>query len=247
MTLVNLVQFTFFPVIKAAFSSHVGRRIPVYSVDIPDKRAAVTLDATWGADKTEAILDVLDKHGVKATFFLAGYWLERYPDHVRLIASRGHEIGNHSYSHPHLNSLSIESIKAELNRCSDLIEILTGTRPVLFRPPFGEYSNRVIEAAESCGLVTIQWDVDSLDWQNLSAAAIQSRVLSKVQPGSIILFHNNGLHTVEALDLVIRELKNRGYELVPVSSLLLSGDTYVDHTGRQRLRSRSSSSSRMEV
>ena len=247
MTLVNIAQFSLFPVIKSAVSSQMGRKIPVYSVDVPDKRVSVTLDATWGAKQTADLLAVLDKHGVKATFFLAGYWIEEYPDHVRMIASKGHEIGNHTYSHPHLNSLDIESIKKELNRCSDMIENLTGTRPTLFRPPFGEYSNKVIEAAEACGLETIQWDVDSLDWQNLSASAIQSRVLSRVQPGSIILFHNNGLHTVEALDAVIRELKSRGYEFVPVSSLLLEGNTYVDHTGRQRLRSSASTASRSEV
>lgn len=247
VTLVNVAQFSLFPVIRSAVSSQIGRRIPVYSVETPDQRVSVTLDATWGAKQTEDLLDVLDKHGVKATFFLAGYWIEEYPDHVKMIASRGHEIGNHTYSHPHLNSLDTDSIRKELNRCSDMIENLTGTRPNLFRPPFGEYSNKVIEAAESCGLVTIQWDVDSLDWQNLSAAAIQSRVLSRVQRGSIILFHNNGLHTVEALDVVIRELKSKGYEFVPVSSLLLNGDTYVDHTGRQKLRSGASAPSRLEV
>lgn len=251
LTLLNSLQFVLFPTIMSVVSSQLGRRIPIYSVDVSDKRMSVSLDATWGAARTQDLLDVLDKHGVKATFFLAGYWVEEYPDHVRMIAARGHEIGNHTYSHPHLNALGSESIKAELNRCSDMIENLTGRRPVVFRPPFGEYSNKVIEAAEACGLATIQWDVDSLDWQNLSASAIVRRVLDRAQPGSIILFHNNGLHTVEALDAVLRELKSKGYSFVPVSSLLLTGDTYVDHTGRQKLRSgardSSQTSGRLEV
>lgn len=247
LTLLNAFQFLLLPSIISVVSSQLGRRIPIYSVDVSDNKMSVTLDATWGAERTQDLLDVLDKHGVKATFFLAGYWVEEYPDHVRMIAARGHEIGNHTYSHPHLNSLGAESIKAELNRCSDMIENLIGRRPVVFRPPFGEYSNKVIEAAEACGLTTIQWDVDSLDWQNLSASAIVSRVMDKAQSGSIILFHNNGLHTVEALDTVLGQLKGKGYSFVPVSQLLLVGDTYVDHAGRQKLRSGARDSSRAPV
>lgn len=246
ITLVNVIQFSLYPTIASVVSSKIGRRIPVYSVDVEDDRVSVSLDATWGASRTQALLDVLDKHGVKATFFLAGYWIKEYPDHVRMIAARGHEIGNHSYSHPHLNSLSADSIATELDRCSDMIESLTGKRPVLFRPPFGEYNNRVIETAEACGLTTIQWDVDSLDWQNLSKSEIVNRVMSRVKRGSIILFHNDGLHTVEALDTVLGELKNRGFTIVPISLLLLTGETYVDHTGRQKAKPGSPRTSSVE-
>lgn len=246
ITLVNAVQFSLYPTIASVVSSKLGRRIPVYSVDVQDDRVSVSLDATWGASRTQDILDVLDKHGVKATFFLAGYWVNEYPDHVRMIAARGHEIGNHSYSHPHLNSLTAESIAAELNRCSDMIESLTGKRPKVFRAPFGEYNNRVIETAEACGLTTIQWDVDSLDWMNLSKSEIVNRVMSRVKRGSIILFHNNGEHTVEALDTVLGELKSKGFTIVPVSALLLTGETYVDHSGRQMARSGSPKTSTAE-
>lgn len=246
ITLVNAVQFSLYPTIASVVSSKLARRIPVYSVDVEDDRVSVTLDATWGASRTQDILDVLDKHGVKATFFLAGYWVNEYPDHVRMIAARGHEIGNHSYSHPHMNSLTADSIAAELNRCSDMIEGLTGKRPTVFRPPFGEYNNRVIDTADACGLTTIQWDVDSLDWMNLSKSEIVNRVMSRVKEGSIILFHNNGMHTVEALDTVLSELKSRGFRAVPVSSLLLTGETYVDHTGRQKAKPGSPRTSSVE-
>lgn len=234
MTLVNIAQFSLFPVIKSAVSSQMGRKIPVYSVDVPDKRVSVTLDATWGAKQTADLLAVLDKHGVKATFFLAGYWIEEYPDHVRMIASKGHEIGNHTYSHPHLNSLDIESIKKELNRCSDMIENLTGTRPTLFRPPFGEYSNKVVTAAEKCGYKSIQWSIDSLDWQELGKEPMVKRVTESLHPGAIILFHNNGKYTAEALPEIIAFVKEQSYKVVPVSELLYKENYYIDsNTGAQ--------------
>ena len=104
----------------------------------------------------------------------------------------------------------------------------------------------MIDTADACGLTTIQWDVDSLDWMNLSKSEIVNRVMSRVKEGSIILFHNNGMHTVEALDTVLSELKSRGFRAVPVSSLLLTGETYVDHTGRQKAKPGSPRTSSVE-
>lgn len=235
ITAINLVQFIAFNYAKDLITASAGQRIiPIYSVEVPDKRLSISFDATWGAGYTDDLLDMLDRQGVKATFFLAGYWLEKYPDYVKKIASRGHEIGNHSYTHPHMNSLAEQEIRNELNRTSDLIESLTGARPKLFRPPFGEYSNKVIIGAKECGMETIQWDVDSLDWQNTTVDAIVNRVMGKAKPGSIILFHNNGTHTVKAAEIIITRLKSQGYTIQPISELILKGEFYVDHTGRQR-------------
>ncbi len=114
----------------------------------------------WGADNTERILDVLDEYGVKATFFVVSAWAEQYPDTARAIAARGHEVMNHSSKHDHYNSLTAGQIVADVNKCNDTIEALTGVRPTLMRCPFGEYDDHVIAAVRSTGMEPIQWDVE---------------------------------------------------------------------------------------
>lgn len=212
-----------------------SRLVPIYCVARDDRACAVTVDATWGDDKTIALLDLFDKHGLKVTFFLAGHWIKSYPDKVREIASRGHELGNHSWTHPHMSALSRDKVRDELERTQQAIADLVGKRPSVFRPPFGDYTNTVITVAKECGLDTIQWSVDSLDWKDLSAGQIHERVMKRVRPGAIILFHNAGKNSVEALDWIIRDLKTEGYAMLPVSQLLLEGETYIDRsTGEQR-------------
>ena len=212
-----------------------SRLVPIYCVARDDRVCSLTVDATWGDDKTMALLDLFDRHGLKVTFFLAGQWIKSYPDKVREIASRGHELGNHSWTHPHMSALSRDKIRDELERTQQAIADLVGKRPAVFRPPFGDYSNTVITVAQECGLRTIQWSVDSLDWKDLSAAQIRERVMKRVRPGAIVLFHNAGKNSVEALDWIIRDLKTEGYVMLPVSGLLLDGETYIDRsTGEQR-------------
>ncbi len=137
------------------------RRVPVYGVDTDKKQVAISFDAAWGDEFTEGILDILDTYDVKATFFLVNFWSEKYPDDVKMIAERGHDIGNHSTTHPDMAGLSEEEIIRELDTSADTIESLTGKRPTLFRPPYGSYSNRLIDTAESLGYQTIQWSVDA--------------------------------------------------------------------------------------
>ena len=125
----------------------------------------------------------------------------------------------------------------EVNNCSDKIEKITGVRPTLFRCPYGEYNDHVIGTINGMGVTSIQWDVDSLDWKEYDAATITQRVTSRVQPGSIMLFHNAALHTPEALPGILEYLLGEGYQVVPVSQLILPGtcgtDYTIDHTGRQ--------------
>jgi len=213
-----------------------GRIIPIYSVERPDQALSITFDATWGADQTGNLLEILRKNRVKATFFLCGLWVEKYPEMVKRIALEGHEIGNHSYTHPHMNKLTSEEIAHEILQTHQLIRELTDQTPTVFRPPFGEYNNRLIETARSCHYETIIWDVDSLDWKNLSASEMLNRIIKRVQPGSIILCHNAGKHTPETVSQLLPFLKKQGYQLVPLSQLLLKGETYTDHTGRQKLK-----------
>ena len=179
----------------------------------------------------------MDRYDITATFFVVGSWVDKYPESVKALSDAGHEVMNHSNSHAHMSQLSTQEIVADLNACNDKIEAVTGVRPTLVRPPYGEYDDHVINAVRSMGMEPIQWDVDSLDWKDLSAPEITQRVVNKVQPGSIVLFHNAALHTPEALPGIIEALLQEGYTFVPISQIILPGecgtDYTIDHTGRQ--------------
>ncbi|HHT46420.1 MAG TPA: polysaccharide deacetylase family protein [Firmicutes bacterium] len=210
------------------------RLVPIYYVDTKEKKVAFSFDACWGASHTPALLEILRENNIKTTFFLTGFWVEKFPEMVKKICEEGHEIGNHTYSHPHLNGLGEQEIKIELERVGNMIFELTDVQPTLFRPPFGEYSNKVIKAAEKCGYLTIQWSIDSLDWQELGKEPMVKRVTEKLHPGAIILFHNNGKYTAEALPEIIEYTKERGYTIVPISELLYKENYYIDsNTGAQ--------------
>ncbi len=214
-----------------------GRELPVYGVGRSDNRIALTIDAAWDADKTPFILDTLDKYNVKATFFLCGVWVKQYPDFVKEISKRGHEIGNHSLTHPHMARMDAIAIQKELKDLDDMLEELTGKRSTLFRPPFGEYNDTVIKAAREAGYEVIQWSRDTVDWkQDRSAQTILDGVLKKLQSGDIILCHNNGYKIETYLPVLIETAQQKGYSFVTVSELLLSGETSIDNNGIQQAR-----------
>lgn len=217
----------------AVQTAQTDRILPIYSVERDNKAVALSFDAAWGNEDTQQLIDILNDHGVKATFFLVGQWVDRYPESVKALADAGMDVMNHSDDHAHFSQLSEQDIISNVNACNDKIEAITGTRPTLFRCPYGEYDNHVVSAVNSMGMHVIQWNVDSLDWKELSAQEITARVTKQVVPGSIILFHNAALHTPEALPGIIEYLQQEGYEILPVSQLILSGDTVIDHTGRQ--------------
>ena len=159
--------------------------------------------------------------------------MDKYPESVRALAEAGHEVMSHSSHHDHFSKLSSEQIRADLTACNRKIEAVTGVSPRLFRCPYGEYDDHVITAVRDFGMEPIQWSVDSLDWKELSADEITQRVLQGIQPGSIVLFHNAAKHTPEALPGILEALQERGYRIVPVSELLLDGETFLDSTGMQ--------------
>ncbi|NLJ80276.1 MAG: polysaccharide deacetylase family protein [Firmicutes bacterium] len=227
----SLLPQTQRPSILSVFAP--DRLIPIYSVQTEQKKVAISFDATWGTELTDEILEILSTHELSTTFFLAGYWVDKHPEYVVKIAAAGHEIGNHSYSHPHLNSLDEKGISYELVKNENLIQDLTGQRTSLFRPPFGEYSNKVISTASSLGYYTIQWSVDSLDWKNLTSGEIYERIMAQIKPGDIVLFHNAAPGTPGAIRRIIPDLLAQGYEIIPVSQLIYKGEYYIDHTGRQ--------------
>lgn len=221
----------------AVVTSAAQRQLPIYCVQRDQKMLSISFDAAWGNEDTQQLIDILGKYNIKATFFVVGEWVDKYPESVKALADAGHEVMNHSNTHAHMSKLSREEIIADVNACNDKIEQVTGVRPTLIRPPYGEYDDNVISAIRSMDMEPIQWDVDSLDWKELSASEITKRVTEKVQPGSIVLFHNAAKHTPEALPGILENLLQQGYTVVPISQLILPGecgtDYTLDHTGRQ--------------
>ena len=209
------------------------RKVPVYYVNTDQKQVAISFDAAWGADKTEKIMEICDEFGVKATFFLVGMWVEKYPDMVKKINDNGFEIGTHSNTHPDMTKLSADSQKLELETSINLIKNITNKPVEIFRAPFGAYNDTLISTAESLDLITIQWDVDSLDWKGLSAMEINNRVLNGVRNGSIILCHNNSDHILDALPIMLDRLTKRGYKVGTVGDLIYKTDFMIDNNGMQ--------------
>ena len=210
-----------------------SRQLPVYSVQRSDKQIAISFDAAWGNEDTQMLIDILEQYGVKTTFFVVGTWVSRYPESVQALSEAGHEVMNHSSTHAHFSQLSHSEIVSDITACNQKIAAVTGVTPTLFRCPYGEYDDHVIQAVSSLGMTAVQWDVDSLDWKGIPAGQIQRRVMDKVQPGSIILFHNAAENTPEALPGILEALQAEGYTIVPISQLLLKGDCFIDNTGRQ--------------
>ena len=225
---------------KAAGAEEVfwsgSRSLPIYSVDRSDNKIAISFDCAWGTEHTDAILKNLESANVRATFFMVEFWTEKYPDYVKKIDEKGHEIGTHSATHSYMSRISADEIRKELTSSSEAITSVTGKNVTLFRPPYGDYNNQLIDTCNAMGITPIQWDVDSLDWKDLSAGDIAARILDQVKSGSIILCHNNGLNTAEALPIIFDTLHAKGYEFVPIGELIYTENYAIDSTGRQYLK-----------
>lgn len=192
-----------------------------------------TFASPWGNEDTQTLIDILERFHVKTTFFVVGDWAEKYPESVKALHDAGHEVMSHSNHHDHFNSLSADQIVADVTASNERIAAASGVTPTLIRCPYGEYDDHVISAIRSMGMEPIQWDVDSLDWKDYDADTICQRVTSKVQPGSIVLFHNAALHTPEALPSVLEHMIREGYTVVPIGQLIYTENYTIDHTGRQ--------------
>lgn len=198
---------------------------------------------SWGNEDTGALIDILNKYNVKTTFFVVASWVDKYPESVKALSCAGNEVMNHSTSHPHMPMLSVQQMLNEITTCDDKIQRITGVCPTLFRPPYGDYNNMLIDTLSSVNHYCVQWDVDSLDWKDISAAQIQKNVLSKVKSGSIVLFHNAAKNTPEALPGIIATLQKQGYKIVPISQLIYKTNYTIDHAGKQHLNVRAAASS----
>ncbi len=213
--------------------SATTRQLPIYSVDTQEKLLSISFDAAWGNEDTQELLDILEEYQVYATFFVVGDWVDRFPESVLALHEAGHEVMNHSNDHAHFPKLSPEEIIQDLQACNEKIAAITGVVPHLVRLPYGDYDDQVISTIRSMGMEPVQWDVDSLDWKDISGEEIASRVIQKVEKGSIVLFHNAALHTPEALPHILETLLGEGYRFLRISEILLPGDYSIDHTGKQ--------------
>ena len=222
---------------SAVFFGQSTRKVPVYGVDTDKKVIALTFDAAWGADKTEGIIKILNENGADGTFFLVGFWIDRYEKETKMIADAGLDIGNHSNNHLNMPNLSAEEINKEISSVNERIKRITGITPKYFRAPFGDYNNKLLDMLGSLDMVGVQWSIDTLDWKGVSTAEIVNRVVPKAKNGDIVLFHNNSDNVLNALPLVIMGLKNRGFSFVKLSDLVLTENYYIDNNGIQHASS----------
>ncbi len=220
---------------KAVATATEPRDIPIYCVDRDDKKVAISFDAAWGNEQTETLLEILEEKKVTATFFLVGDWVSKYPESVKAIGDKGHDVENHSNTHPYMTKLSLDEMASEIKNCNQKIEELTGKCPTLFRPPYGDYDNNVVKTVKEQGMFCIQWDIDSLDWKDPTPQQMVDRITSKLTSGSIILMHNGAKNTPEALPQIIDAVRAAGYEFVPISEILPKGDYTTDHEGRMHI------------
>ncbi len=186
-------------------------------------KVALTFDAGASSVPTPAVLSALRAAGLRVTFFITGKWAEQNPQLVKQIRQDGHEIGNHTYSHPDLRRLSDTEIREQLIKTDDIVTRITG-RPCdpYFRPPYGGRDNRVIRIASEMGYTTIYWSLDSWDAfkKNITSSEVKGRVLERIQGGDIVLMHCGSQATADALPSLIQELQSRGYQIVSVSELI---------------------------
>ncbi|WP_106768266.1 polysaccharide deacetylase family protein [Paenibacillus faecalis] len=197
----------------------------VWEVPTPKKVIALTFDDGPHQESTTKILDLLKKHNAKATFFVVGNRVEKHPEIVKRQFEEGHEIGNHSYSHPSFERINGSLIATELTKTQEVIYKTIGEKPTLFRPPGGSYNESIVQFGKSSGLLMIlwSWHQDTLDWKKPGVDKIVNKVLKNAHNGDIVLMHDfvlNSSQTYDALEIILPELKKRGYSFVTVSELL---------------------------
>ncbi len=199
--------------------------IMMYKAHTNKKVIALTFDDGPDQRFTPDILDVLNQHHVNATFFLMGSRVAKYPHVAKRIVKTGHAAGNHTYWHPQLTKTGVHNMKWEINKTEQQIQAATGTKPKLFRAPYGALNKTLVKKLGGMGYKGIGWSIDTNDWKELSARSIVNRVFNNVHPGAIILMHSAGhgtqdlSGTVHALKKMIPRLKKKGYRFVTIPEL----------------------------
>lgn len=214
---------------ECLLAADAAKRDGLRIVETEEKKIAITFDTAGGLGKLPAVLDTLDKLGIKCTFFLQGEIILKHEDWVREIHARGHELANHSMSHPEMPDASNTLIHKELTRCNALIEAITGTPVTLYRPPSGYYSYRDRAIGRALGCEMILWTFDSLDgFRDSTRTRVINNLYKRSEPGAIILFHTYGTHTISVLEEYVPALEAQGYQFVTVTELMPEGGTLDD-------------------
>lgn len=233
LTVAMLIIFSNIGNIKSIQTSSVPKYLPIYNVKTDEKKIAFTMNCAWNADDIDSILETLKNNNVHITFFMVGDWVDKYPEEVKKINEAGHEIGSHSNTHPHVNKLSAEKNLEEINLSVAKIQKITGQKTNIYRAPYGEYNNTVIKTAEENGYYTIQWNLDTLDYKGLTGEQMWNRIKNKLENGAIILSHNGTKHTADSLDMLIKNIKSKGYEIITVSQLIYKDNYIINGNGTQ--------------
>lgn len=219
--------------ISAIPTSATKKYLPIYNVQTEENKIAFTMNCAWNADDIDSILETLENNDVHITFFMVGEWVDKYPEAVKKIYEAGHEIGSHSNTHPHVNNLSAEKNLEEINLSVNKIEKITGSKTTLYRAPYGEYNDTVIKTAQENGYYTIQWNLDTLDYEELTGEEMWNRIKNKLDKGSIILSHNGTKHTADSLDMLIKNIKNSGFKVTTISDLIYKENYTINNNGTQ--------------
>lgn len=192
---------------------------PIYRGHPEKPMIGFLVNVAWGNEYIPEMLKTMKKHGVKSTFFLEGRWAKKNPELTKMIVDAGHEIGNHSYTHPDLKTASRELIRKELVETNKVIEAVAGVEPIWFAPPSGSYRDEVVQIASELNLKTVLWTVDTIDWKHPEPNEMVKRVVGKVHPGALILMHPTS-STANGMESLIKNIKDKGYHLGELSDVL---------------------------
>lgn len=226
--------FIFFTIVSLSLInipnlSEAKNNTTVWKLPTKKKVVALTFDDGPKPEESIALLNLLDQHGVRATFFITGRESESNPDLIMRINDSGHELANHSFSHPNLTTLSESEIEHQITKTNDIIIQLTGKKMRYFRPPGGRINNKVARIVEKTGMQTILYDVNTVDYTGGEQDSPSlDNILSKIKPGSIILLHNGGPQTLKNLPKLLEKLKEQNYECIRLSDILKKNDNKIN-------------------
>jgi len=234
--MVSVLSIAIISVSYCTVSAQIARSklLPIYCVDTDEKKIALTFDCAWENSDSKILIDLLHEYNIKATFFATGDFCQKYSQDIEMFSQAGHSIQNHSNKHPHVGNIQKQALIADTTACDDIITKITGKKPTLYRAPYGEFNNDMLSVFENeLDHKVIQWSCDSIDWENPPPELMIKRILKKVKPGGILLFHNDTKNTPQALETLIPKLQKEGYEFVLVEDLIIYDNYTIDYEGKQ--------------
>lgn len=217
-------------------TSGVSKLIPVYSVDTTKKQISLSINLEDNAEDIDKILKALDKCNVKTTFFATGEWAEQHSKELKKIVEKGHEVANHSDKHIHMQDLSYEQSTQEILNCSKKIQKIIQKEVKIYRAPFGEYNDIVLNSAIDNGYIPVEYSIDTLDYEGLDASQMWDIIAKDLKAGAIILFHNGTENTANSLEEIIKNIQKRGYNIVKLSDLIYKENYEITPEGVQTLK-----------